>query len=385
MILNPDCKFYKGDKPCRFNRLCEKCPHYEKSGKNILIIKFGAMGDALRTTPVLRALKKKDKNCRITWLTEKSCMALLSGISEIDRLLEFNAENLVFLLAQEFDLLLSIDKSPVAAGSAMLIKAKKKMGFGISKEGSVFPLNEDADYAFALGLSDELKFRKNRKSYQEYTFESLGMKFAGEEYALKITDEDKRFAKRFLERKGVSEKELTIGLNTGAGDVFATKKWLTENFVSLAEAIHSKTKAKILLLGGPAEAELNKKILSSSKVPLVDATCYSVSSKPSGKEIETIKQFAAIVGECDAIVTSDTLAMHLAVAQKVPALVLFGSTCPQEIDLYGRGEKLYASVDCSPCYRKECQNDGERKMICMKKITTEKVFDSLGKIVSLKK
>ena len=41
----------------------------------------------------------------------------------------------------------------------------------------------------------------------------------------------------------------------------------------------------------------------------------------------------------DVVVCSDTLGMHLAIALKKKIVVLFGPTCPQEIDLYGRGVK----------------------------------------------
>jgi ADP-heptose:LPS heptosyltransferase len=78
-----------------------------------------------------------------------------------------------------------------------------------------------------------------------------------------------------------------------------------------------------------------------------------------------------VLGKCDAIVTSDTLAMHIAIALEIPIVVLFGSTCPQEIDLYGRGIKLYDGEYCAPCYKKSCPKFGEENMLCMKKITPQ--------------
>ncbi len=58
MLLKLDCRYYKGEKPCKFNRLCKGCSHYEPMGKRILIIKLGATGDVLRTTPILKPLKE---------------------------------------------------------------------------------------------------------------------------------------------------------------------------------------------------------------------------------------------------------------------------------------------------------------------------------------
>jgi len=71
-----DCRFFRGDKPCRYKRICaesdkEECPQYKPRGKKILIIKLAAIGDVLRTTPVLSALKKKYPQSHLTWLSEE--------------------------------------------------------------------------------------------------------------------------------------------------------------------------------------------------------------------------------------------------------------------------------------------------------------------------
>ena len=51
MILQPDCRHFPGDRPCRFNKesgqLCADRPHYATAGQRILIIKLAALGDAV--------------------------------------------------------------------------------------------------------------------------------------------------------------------------------------------------------------------------------------------------------------------------------------------------------------------------------------------------
>jgi len=76
----------------------------------------------------------------------------------------------------------------------------------------------------------------------------------------------------------------------------------------------------------------------------------------------------------DLVVTSDTLGMHLAVALKKPVIALFGPTCPQEIDLYGRGTKLFQGAACSPCYKQTCPD-----AVCMSEITPDRVFAEIDK------
>ncbi|MCX7766040.1 MAG: hypothetical protein N2246_04970, partial [Candidatus Sumerlaeia bacterium] len=52
-VIKFDCKYYLGYKPCGKSLMCEGCQYYAPMGKRILIIKLGAMGDVLRTTPLL--------------------------------------------------------------------------------------------------------------------------------------------------------------------------------------------------------------------------------------------------------------------------------------------------------------------------------------------
>ena len=60
MLVRNDCMYFKGDIPCAPHKKkgvhCDKCPEYQPVGQRLLIIKLGAAGDVIRTTPILRAL-----------------------------------------------------------------------------------------------------------------------------------------------------------------------------------------------------------------------------------------------------------------------------------------------------------------------------------------
>ena len=68
-----DCLHFKGSIPCKPNKIdgsiCSSCSHYQKIEKRILLIKLGALGDVIRTTPLLEKLRFKYHNAHITWLT----------------------------------------------------------------------------------------------------------------------------------------------------------------------------------------------------------------------------------------------------------------------------------------------------------------------------
>ncbi len=80
MQFNTDCQYWRGDKPCKENRLCEGCEAYEKLGLRILLIKVGARGDVLRTTPLVAGLKRKYPQAHLTWLTAPESEELLRDL-----------------------------------------------------------------------------------------------------------------------------------------------------------------------------------------------------------------------------------------------------------------------------------------------------------------
>ncbi len=67
-----------------------------------------------------------------------------------------------------------------------------------------------------------------------------------------------------------------------------------------------------------------------------------------------VRHFAGMVGLCDVVVTGDTLAMHLALAQARRTVALFGPTSAPEIEMYGYGEKVVPKMECLGCYKNNC-------------------------------
>ncbi|MEC7641726.1 MAG: glycosyltransferase family 9 protein, partial [Nitrospinota bacterium] len=133
MIIKPDCRYFDGEKPCKFKRPCEGCDEYNPMGKRILIVKLAAIGDVLRTTALLPALKNEYPESYITWVVDAPSFGLLQGSRFIDRLFEFNEESRMRLSVEDFDLLLSLDKDSSAAAWAMQVRAEEKKGFGLSR------------------------------------------------------------------------------------------------------------------------------------------------------------------------------------------------------------------------------------------------------------
>jgi len=330
-------------------------------GRRVLIIKLAALGDVIRTTAILPVIKETHPDSHVTWVTRPAGTRMLANHPAIDRLLPFDAETLCHLEQEQFNLCLSLDKEPGPAGLAMRVHAADKRGIGLSRYGTVFPLNDECVPYFRLGLDDELKFHHNGKSYPELICEAVGLTYRRQPYRLYPGAANRRRAERCWKALGVRPHEVVIGLNTGAGRVFANKTWPLDKFVALARALTDRELGRVALLGGPDEADINERIAR---------VCPSVLNTGCDQaELD----FAALVERCNVVVTGDTMALHVAIACEVPAVALFGPTCAQEIDLFDRGTVVRTSLSCAPCYRRTCDYSPN----CMDDISLEQVLTAV--------
>ncbi|MBN1297154.1 glycosyltransferase family 9 protein [bacterium] len=361
MLPRLDCRYYKGEKPCSFKRVCDGCPQYEPMGIRVLILKLGAMGDALRTTPILTAYRRKYQRIFITWVTDRESFPILKNNPLIDRLLINDPIQTLPLLSQEFDIMICLDKDPSVTALAMQVQARERFGFAMSPYGTPDVFNDASLYALRLGVDDYLKFFENTKTYQQIIYEMAELPANRDPYVFALQTDDRIAAHHIIETLSPQGNGPRIGLNTGCGTVFATKKWPMNHFVQLARLIRQHVDGQVFLLGGPGEEQENRAITDI----LGPAVTFP--------GIHPLGIFAGLLGEMDAIVTSDTMALHLGLAVGSQVIGLFGPTCAQEIDFYGKGEPVVVTCDCSPCYRKTCKLPES----CMTNITPEHVMDVL--------
>ncbi len=351
MIIHSDCLFYKGDIPCRphkeFGYHCEACPSYKKISEKILIIKLGAIGDVIRTTPLLRRIREEFPNAQITWLTHSP--EILSK-DWVDRILNVSTENIELLKNIDFDWLINLDKDGIAISFANSIKAKKKNGFTIDEFGHAKPIATKAEeHKWLTGLFDDLN-KKNIKHYVQEIFDICGYAFNNEEYILKLEPSGKNW--------NIDKTKKVIGLNTGCGGRWTSRLWPKEYWINLAKNLLSNG-FEVILLGGEQENDKNIFIQRES------------GAKYFG--FFPLKIFMDLLNQCDTIVTAVTMAMHLAVGLK-KNLILFNNIFNKnEFYLYERGEILEPDFECNCYFTPVCPND------CMQYLLPEKVFETVTK------
>ena len=346
-VLKRDCRHVHWDRPCtphkQRGKVCETCDEYAPIRHRVLMVKLAATGDVLRTTSFLPAIHATWAQARVTWVTAPAAADLFLGNPLVDEVLTTDdAVTAARLATETFDVVLCPDADPDAAALAAMAKAKVRRGYVRDAAGRVTALGPGAQTWLAMGIDDAAK-KRNTATYQRLVAAVLELDPAAvREPILEPSNAEAASARELV--AGLRLQAPLIGLNTGAGGRWAYKVWTREH---QAAFLRSATAAgfAVLLLGGPEEVERHRDLLGSARgLPVFD-----------GGNHNSYGRFAALVEQCRTIVTSDSLAVHVAAARKVPAVVLFGPTSQAEIELYGRGSKVVPpNLDCLCCYLPRC-------------------------------
>ena len=261
----------------------------------VLIIKLGAAGDVVRTTPLLRRFKGD-----LTWVTASKNKDLVEGLNHAALAVRTVAwDERRVLDGESFDLVINLEDDIESAGILKSVKTDRL--FGAYMNGAAgMAYTESARRWFDLSLisvygrarADELKLQ-NRHTYQELIFEGLGFEFAGEEYLLPSTTQ--------------SDLQGDVAIAPEPGPVWPMKQWAHYEWL---------------------KKELEARHLNVNFLPY----------RP------TLLEHLADVRAHRCLVSGDSLPMHLALGSGVPCVALFNCTSPWEIYDYGILTKLVSPL-----------------------------------------
>jgi lipopolysaccharide heptosyltransferase II len=250
---------------------------------NVLIVKLGATGDVVRTTPLLHRLSGS-----VTWITAAKNGVLLDGLS--DNLRHFSWEARARALDIPYDLAINLEDTLEAAIFLKSVRPAEIFGaYSDSSQRLRYTNNSKCWFDLSLISSydrqeaDRLKFL-NRQTYQELIFNGLGLRFTGEPYVLPEAIE-----------MGLSGD---VAIATDAGPIWPMKRW----------AYYAELKR-----------QLEDQGLSVNVLP---------------QRASLLEHLSDVRNHC-CLVGGDSLPMHFALGTRTRCVTLFTCTSPWEIYGYG--------------------------------------------------
>lgn len=316
-------------------------PKGVKSLKNLLVIRSGALGDVLMTTPLLRQLKKGMPETKITYLVGKWSASILNNNPNIDEIITFD-EEIIFkkkifsivtlanqLRKKKFDSCIILDKSrdwTIFCKAAFI-----PFVVGFEREGQK---NNFANI--------KIPFTADRNEIEHYLdiAMTLGLEFKDKRTELFCDDNDKAIVYELIDKHQLNKRStieidsstgkkkfgLVIGIAPGGaknpGQEFIAKRWPEENYAVLITKLVNHGH-KILLFGGKDDSAVCEKLKNLAlENDMEDERIINFAG------ITNIQQTYLLMKACDYFVTHDSGPMHIAGAAGLDSrlICIFGPT-----------------------------------------------------------
>jgi heptosyltransferase-2 len=138
-----------------------------------------------------------------------------------------------------------------------------------------------------------------------------------------------------------------VAIHLGCGTYSLARRWPLERFAELVRALRQEFGARVVLIGGPEDGDLNERFLDLLARPAW-MTCAPASLD--------LRATAALLARSDLFVGNDSLPMHLAAAAGTPVIAIFGPSNHRAWSPLKRDASSTAVVvrrddlTCSPCF-----------------------------------
>jgi len=340
---------------------------------NILIIRSGALGDVLMTTPLVSAIRDRYKKSRISYLTGKWSSIALKNNADINEVIDFD-DRIVFqknlkevlklagkIREMKFDLCFILDKSYHWNLFAYLAKIPFRIGFDRNGEG------------FANNLNVKFNATKYELDYYMDIAKLIGIKNASSEIKIFTTSKDRKKTEEFFNRNKLANK-IIVGIAAGGaenpGQAMYEKRWPIDKYIGLINILTENPRVAVLLFGGKSDASVNMQIkeecLHGKQV--LDVSSYS------------LHEAFEIMKKCNLFVTHDSGAMHIAGASKIKLIALFGPTDAKRFAPRS-AIVIKSPAEGCPCYDMYGKYNRKVAEKCMKAISVDTVYQQIKKLI----
>jgi ADP-heptose:LPS heptosyltransferase len=351
---------------------------------SLLVIRLSALGDVLFALPAVHALHGARPGLGIDWVVEERAAALLELVPFVRRRIVWRrtrlsdaavrpwrwpraladlAVHVAAVRREEYDAILDLQGNLKSGVHALLARGDRKLGLarGHSREGGWLAARERVEPPLDALHRVEQSLAVVRAFAPEVSAVAA-------KPPLTVPEEAKEWAKLELDRAGFGGGAPFLVLHPGTSAFGAFKRWRPDRFGLLADVAQQKLGREAIVTFGPGEEELATKVVASSKR----------GAARLAPRTRSLVELAALLQRADAVVASDSLALHLAAFLGTRVVGLYG---PKDPRVYGPrfapARVVRRWLPCSPCSRRTCPD-----VLCMEEISVRQVYEALAELIA---
>ena len=330
--------------------------------KNILIIKWGALGDMVISTGAIRSVKETFPNARVVLLSNGLMRQIAPAGSIVDELIVYDEKKyhglksithllrlILHLRGYKFDLAINLRwHSDRCAMIAYLSGAKERVSSGPHNMMRLYTTK----VPFPQGRYHEVHRNLD-------IVKAVGVKVSDETPYTYVTDEDEKFAQGFFIENNL-KKEKTVCIHPGASK--PVRAWLPERFREIAIRLVENYDVNVIVTWSGKEKELAEYVVSANPQKIFSAP-----------QTKTIGELAALIKNSSMCLTNCTGPMNVAIAVQTPTCAILGSSDPTDWGPYG---EIHRTIK-SPLVLESYTDEQEGK--AMQAVSIEQVWNVVSK------
>jgi lipopolysaccharide heptosyltransferase II len=329
---------------------------------NILLIRLRLIGDVVFTTPVIRALKRRFPDARISYLVEREAAPVVAGNPHLDevivvprtrgarRLLDDLRLGLA-LRRRRFDVVIDMHSGPRSGLLTLATGAPQRIGYQVQGRSWI--------YTRAVGRARELRPRHSVVNQWDLLDAVAGWTRETPDPARDAVEmapdaaAERRVAQR-LTAAGVDSAHELILVHVSAGNPF--RRWPEPAFTELVAALAAgNDRRRLILSSGPSDRDAAARIVVAARGALGPDRAARVVDFGDFD----LAELRALITRSRVFVGGDTGPMHVAATTTTPVVGIYGPTLPARSapwrDRSIPAEAIeVADLPCRPCEQRIC-------------------------------
>ena len=332
---------------------------------NVLALRFSSIGDVLLITPLLRAIRRRHPEGRITVLTKAAYAPLVEDNPHLNEVIPLRPGQPLPGLAARIR----------AEGYTHLLDLHDSLRSRVLRALVPGPWHGYPKYRAARALlihGKRDRYPAHRPVPERYFAAASGLEVRpdGEPPEFFLGEPAVREATAWLEAAGLGATRPLVAVAPGAAH--ATKRWPVEHWRLLVDRIVGAG-MDVVVGGGAADGDIAETVAAGRG-----------ERSRSAAGLFGLQATGAVLRRAKAVVSGDTGVMHMATGVGTPVVALFGPT----VEAFGffpytrRAEVLQLDLACRPCSSQGGSACPLGHHHCMLHLTPDSVYEAVRRSIA---
>jgi lipopolysaccharide heptosyltransferase II len=329
---------------------------------NILLIRLRLIGDVVFTTPVIRALRARYPDARLSYLVEPSAAPIVAGNPALTDIitvpysrgwrrirddLRLGAD----LRRRGFDLVIDLHGGPRSAWLSWASRAPVRVGYDVPGRSWMYTrvVHRPRHYRPRHAVQNQWDLLR----VVDPAFDRP-MSRVQDRVEMPVDRDALARVSRALADLGVPSDARLLVLHVSAGNPF--RRWPEASFAEVASSLcGADARRWVLVTAGPSDRDAAARVIAQAR----DRAGARAAGRIVSAEHFTLTELRAVLERAALFIGGDSGPLHIAATSDAPIVGIYGPTLPERSEPWRPPALGAAAVDagalpCRPCDQRQC-------------------------------